>query len=152
MFGTMDGGENQGAGRPEKSWALYLAGDIRVFQATEGSTDSSPVLFGVETVLWPKAAKKSGTWYLGIVDAADRFMAVLFGVETVLWPRAAKKSGTWYRGIVDAADRFKTRWHRGEAEKSSPRHAAEDAKSSDKGKSGGGAAVLIQLTTNEETK
>ena len=72
---------------------------------------------------------------------------MLFGVETVLWPRAAKKSGKWYRGVVDAADRFMRRWHKGEAEKSRLRHAAEDAKSGDKekpgGRGGGGAVVLI---------
>ena len=33
------------------------------------------MLFGVETVLlWPRAAKKSGKWCRGVVDAADRFM------------------------------------------------------------------------------
>ena len=66
-----------------------------------------------------------------------------------------QKSGTWYRGVVDAADRFITRWHRGEAEKRWLRHAAEDAKSSDKEKPGGrvgGAAVLIQLSTNAKSK
>ena len=35
---------------------------------------TSPLLFGVETVLWPRAAKKSGKWYRGVVDAAGRFM------------------------------------------------------------------------------
>ena len=77
-----------------------------------------------------------------------------FGVETVLWPRAAKKSGKWYyRGVVDAADRFMTRWHKGEAEKSWLRHAAEDAKS-DKEKEGGGeaaAAVRLLLSKKAET-
>ena len=73
----------------------------------------------------------------------------------MLWPRATKKSGKWYLGFVDAANRFVARWHRGEAEKSWLRHAAEDAKSGDKGKPrrrGGGAAVLIQLSANVETK
>ena len=74
MFGTLAGGENPGPGQPEKNWAQCLADDIRVFQATEGSTDSSPLLFGVETVFWPRAAKKSAKWYRGVVDAADRFM------------------------------------------------------------------------------
>ena len=32
------------------------------------------MLFGVETVLSPRAAKKSGKWYRGVVDATDRFM------------------------------------------------------------------------------
>ena len=51
MLGTLAGGENPGPGQPEKNWAQCLADDTRVFQATEGSTDSSPLLFGVETVL-----------------------------------------------------------------------------------------------------
>ena len=57
---------------------------------------------------------------------------------TVLWPTVAKKSGKWYWGVVDAADRF-MRWHRGEAEQSWRRHAAEDAKSGDKGRPEGQA-------------
>ena len=73
MFTSLAGVENPGPGRPEKNWAQCLA-DIWVFQASEGSTDSSPFLFGVETVLWPKAAKKSGKWHRGVVDAANRFM------------------------------------------------------------------------------
>ena len=56
MFGTLAGGENPVPGRPEKNWAQCLA-DIRVFKATEWCTDSSPLLFGVQTVLWPRAAK-----------------------------------------------------------------------------------------------
>ena len=74
MFGTMAGGENPGLGRPEKNWAQCLADDLRLFKATQGSTESSPLLFGVETVLWPRAAKKSGKWYRGVVEAADGFM------------------------------------------------------------------------------
>ena len=74
MFGTMAGEVNPGRGRPEKNWAQCLVNDIRVFEATEGSTDSSLLLFGVETVLWPSATMKSGNWHRGIVDAADRFM------------------------------------------------------------------------------
>ena len=54
MFGTMAGGENPGSGRPEHSWAQCLADDLRVFQAPEGSTESSHLLLGVGTVLWPK--------------------------------------------------------------------------------------------------
>ena len=46
-----------------------------LFEATEGSTDSSPSLLGIEPVLWPRAAKKSGNWHRGIVNAAERFMA-----------------------------------------------------------------------------
>ena len=59
---------------------------------------------------------------------------MLFGVETVLWPRASKKSGKWYRGIVETADCFMVRWHRGEAQRSRLRHAAEDAKIGENGR------------------
>ena len=75
MFGTMGGEENPGLCRPGKNWAQCLTDDIRVVQATEGSTGTSPLLVGVETVPWPRAAKKSGNWYRMVVDAADRFMA-----------------------------------------------------------------------------
>ena len=75
MFGTMADGENPGPGRPENNYAQCRADDFRVFQATEGSTESSPSLLGVETVLWPRADKKSGKWYRGIVEAADCLMA-----------------------------------------------------------------------------
>ena len=71
----------------------------------------------------------------------------------MLWPRVAKKSGKRYRGVVEAADCFMARWHRDEAQRSRLRHAAEDAESGDKGwGGGGGAAVLIQLPMNTETK
>ena len=52
-------GEKPGPGRPESNRAQRLVDDIiRVFQATEGSMDSPPLLFEVEMVLWPRAAKK----------------------------------------------------------------------------------------------
>ena len=49
MFGTMAGGENPGRGRPKKNWAQCLADDLSVFQTTTGSTETPPLLFGVET-------------------------------------------------------------------------------------------------------
>lgn len=49
--------------------------DVRVFRATEGSTDGSPLRVRVESVVWPRAAKKNGKWYRGFVDAPDGFMA-----------------------------------------------------------------------------
>ena len=45
-----------------------------MFRTTEGSTASVPLVFGVETVLWPTAAKKGGKWYRGVVEAAQCFM------------------------------------------------------------------------------
>ena len=44
MFGTMAGGENPGPGRPEKNWAQRLVDDLRVFRATEPSTESVPLV------------------------------------------------------------------------------------------------------------
>ena len=72
----------------------------------------------------------------------------------MLWPRAAKKSGKWCKGVVEAADCFMARWHRDETQRSRLRYAAEDAKSGDKGEGERGcvAAVLIQLSTDAETK
>ena len=74
IFGKMTCGVKPGRGRPEKNWAQCLAGDIRVFEATQVSMDSSPLLFGVETILWPRAAKKDWNWQRSIVEAANRFM------------------------------------------------------------------------------
>ena len=71
---TMAGGENPGPGRPEKNWAQCLVDDLRVFRAIKGSTESVPLVFGVETMLWPTAAKKGGRWYRGVVEAAKCFM------------------------------------------------------------------------------
>ena len=100
----MASGVNPGRGRPEKNWAQCLVDDIRELEATEGSTDSPSLLFGVETVvLWPKVANKSGT-------------------------------GTGESSTVDAADRFMQRWHRGEGEKSWQLLTEEDAKSSNQRK------------------
>ena len=65
MFGTVAGGENPGPGRREKNWAQCLVDDVKVFRATEGSTESFPLVFRVETGLWPAAAMKSGRWYRG---------------------------------------------------------------------------------------
>ena len=71
MLGTMAGGENPGPGRPKNNWDQCLVDDFRVFRATEGSTESSPLVFGVDTVLWPTAAKNGEKWYRRVVVAAD---------------------------------------------------------------------------------
>ena len=36
--------------------------------------EHSPLVFGVETALWPMAAKKAGKWYRVVLEAAERFM------------------------------------------------------------------------------
>ena len=45
-----------------------------MYRATEGSTESVPLVFGVETVLWPTAAKKGGKWYREVVQSLECFM------------------------------------------------------------------------------
>ena len=74
IYETMDGGENPGPGRPERNWAQCLVVGLRVFRATEGYTESVPLVFDVETVLWPTAANKGGKSYRGLVKAAECFM------------------------------------------------------------------------------
>ena len=71
MFGATVGGENPAPGRQEKNWAQCLEDNLRVFRATEVSTESVPSVFGVEAVLWPTAAKKGRKWYRGVVGAAE---------------------------------------------------------------------------------
>ena len=73
IFGTMAGGDNPGPRRPEKNWAQCLVDDLRVFRATEGFTESVPLVFGVETVLWPTVAKIGEYWFRGVVEAAEWF-------------------------------------------------------------------------------
>ena len=68
---TYDGWRGEDQADRKKNWAQRLADDLRVFQATEGSTVSSRLLFGVETVLRPRAARKSGQWYRVIDEATD---------------------------------------------------------------------------------
>ena len=68
-------GESPGPGRPEKNWAQCFVDDLMVIQATEGSMEIFPLLFGVKTVLWPMPAKKGGRWYRGVVEAVVCLMA-----------------------------------------------------------------------------
>ena len=69
MFGTMAGGENPGPGRPENTSAQCLVDDLRVFRATEGSTESAPLVFGVETGYGPRRLRRVGS---GIVESSKR--------------------------------------------------------------------------------
>ena len=65
MLGTVAGGEDPEPGRPENNWVQCLADDLRGIQATDVSTESLPLSFGVDTVLRPRAAKTSGKRYWG---------------------------------------------------------------------------------------
>ena len=52
------------------------------------------MLFAAEAVLWPRAAKKSGKWYRGVVDAADCFI--------VRWHRGGAERSWLRHGAQDA--------------------------------------------------
>ena len=56
-------------------WRDCVSDDLKAFQATSGSTEDSPSVFGVETALWTTAAKWWDKWHDGVVEGAERFMA-----------------------------------------------------------------------------
>ena len=55
----MAGEESPRPGRPGNNWAQYLDDDLRVFEDTKGSTETSTFRGAVGVVLWPMAVKKS---------------------------------------------------------------------------------------------
>ena len=77
---------------------------------------------------------------------------LVFGVETMLRPTTARNNRKWYRGVVEAAECLMAMWHSDEVESSCLRHAAEEAKSDDKGigggEGGGSRTDMIPLSTN----
>ena len=70
MVGTMAGGENPRPGGQCETWHTCIVEDFGEFRANEGSTEHSPLVFGVETTLSSTAAKKAGKWYRGVLEAA----------------------------------------------------------------------------------
>ena len=70
----MTGGEGRRPSGQPQSWYRCLLDDLKVFNATEGSTEHSKLVFGVEAEVWTIAAKKAGKWYRGVLEAAERFM------------------------------------------------------------------------------
>ena len=72
MSGALSGGEKPKPGRPEKVWLDCVSDDLKVFQATSGSTEDSPPVFGVKTAPWPTAAKQWDRWYTGVIPGAER--------------------------------------------------------------------------------
>ena len=82
-FGTLAGGEDPGPGCPEQNWLKCLRDDFQAFGATEGSTDDKRLTFGVESALWPSAAKKEGgiPWHAGVLQGAERFMTSWHSTE-----------------------------------------------------------------------
>ena len=65
-----------------------------MFRGTEVSAERFILVFGVETVLCPTAAK-SGKWYGGVVEAAECFMA--------RWPRDEAEN-SWLRHAAEDAN------------------------------------------------
>ena len=51
VFGALSGEGDPGPGRPEKTWLQCLSDDVQAFQATNGSTEDSASIFGVERAL-----------------------------------------------------------------------------------------------------
>ena len=52
-----------------------IVGDLGgEFEATEGPTEHSPLVFGAETALWSHCSKKGGGAVPGALEAAERFM------------------------------------------------------------------------------
>ena len=62
------------------------------------------MVFGVETVIWPTAAKKGGKWYRGVVEAAECFMT--------RWHRDETES-SWLRHATEDKSDDKGRRARG---------------------------------------
>ena len=97
----------------------------------------------------PGRGRPAKNWMQCLSDDLAAFRAItvettekphtIFGVETTLWTTAATEWGMWYRGVLEGAEQFMETWHRGEAAKSSTRHAkeAEKALSSRNGKGRG---------------
>ena len=92
-FGTLAGGEDPGPGCPEQNWLKCLRDDFQAFGATDGSTDDKRLMFGVESALWPFAAKKEGgiPWHAGVLQGAERFMTSWHSTEEASRLRALKR-------------------------------------------------------------
>ena len=75
--------ENPGPGRPEENLAQCLRDDLEFLQAAEGSTESSPLPFGAEKALWPRASEKDGKWYRVVVLWVESFMTRWHRVEAL---------------------------------------------------------------------
>ena len=80
MLEKMTGGEGRRPGGQPKSWRRSLL-DLKAFDAKNGSTERSRLVFGVEAEVWTVAAKKAGKWYRGVLEAAERFMAKWHEIE-----------------------------------------------------------------------
>ena len=79
MFGTMAGGENPGPGGSENNWAQCLTSQFQFFSSNGAGVHGklSVAVWRRYTLLWPKAATKSGKagHRGGVVKAAVCFMA-----------------------------------------------------------------------------
>ena len=84
MLGKMTGGEGRRPGGQPKNWHRCLLDDLKAFDATEGSTKHSKLVFGVEAEVRTVAAKKAGKWYRGVLEATERFMAKWHEIEATL--------------------------------------------------------------------
>ena len=103
MLRAVVGGENPRLGGQFKTRPRCIVEYLRGFQATEGSTKHSPLVFGVGTALWSTTTKRGGKWYRGVIEAAKRFMVNWHEDEAQL-SRQRRESG------VDGAQGNGGRW------------------------------------------
>ena len=73
----LEGGEDPGPGQPAQHWQKSLRNDFKAFGALHGSTPTDRRTFGVDRLVWTKAARKGEgvPWYTGVLLGAEGFMA-----------------------------------------------------------------------------
>ena len=106
----MTGGEGRRPGGQPKNWHRCLLDDLKAFDATEGSTKHSKLVFGVEAEVRTVAAKKAGKWYRGVLEATERFMAKWHEIEATLnrnrhASATGGPQGNWKGGVTVAGNR-----------------------------------------------
>ena len=70
----MTGTDGRNPGGQPSTWHICLVEDVKVFRATEGSTEHCTLVFGVDTAVWTVPANKTGKWYRGALEAAERLI------------------------------------------------------------------------------
>ena len=71
------GDPGPGPGQPAQYWQKSLTDDIKAFGTLHGSTPTDRRTFGIDKLVWAKAARKGEgvSWYTGVLLGAERFMA-----------------------------------------------------------------------------
>ena len=101
MFGELAGGE-----KPEENCLICLKDDLKVFDATHGSTDDAPCVSGVPKLVWSETAKveEGVPWHAGVLKGAERFMTSWHkGEEEASLQRAIKRGNSGPKSSLDTA-------------------------------------------------